>query len=143
MSGLVENVRVNGILAQRVLLERRALNWNQDELASRAGVSRSYVSHIERAQIPNPTLEVIEALAKALGVEPDYLVGWSDDPAGEDRPQNVAEGRVVYQVASPAEYRRVQELLDLFNELTPEDQRILMEIAGRLRKVGDVRIIGE
>lgn len=143
MLELVENVTVNGTLAQRVLLERRALNWNQDELASRAGVSRSYVSHIERAQIPNPTLEVIVALARALGVEPEYLLGWSDDAAGEDRPGNVAEGRVVYEVNGPAEYRRVQELLELFNELTPEDQRILLEIAGRLRRAGDVRIVGE
>ena len=54
-------------LAQRVLLERRTLNWNQDELAAKAGVSRSYISHIERSQIPNPTIDVVEALAAALG----------------------------------------------------------------------------
>jgi transcriptional regulator with XRE-family HTH domain len=100
------------------------------------------VSHIERAQIPNPTLDVIEALATALGVRPDYLLGWTDDPLGEDRPASVGEGRIVYQVA-PGQYRQVQELLDLFTELGPEDQRILMDLAQRLRRAGDVRIIGD
>lgn len=140
----VENDTMNStILAQRILLERRSLNWNQDELASRAGISRSYVSHLERAQIPNPTMDVVEALASALGVQPDYLIGWSDDPAGEDRPPNVAEGRLVYQVSGPLEYRLAQQLLDLFNEMTPEDQRILIEVAQRIARAGNVRIIGE
>ena len=61
---------MNGSLAERILIERRALGWDQDELARKVGVSRSCVSHLERAQIINPTIDVIVGLATALGVRP-------------------------------------------------------------------------
>ena len=143
MSDPAENVAVNDTLAVRLLISRRDLKFNQEDVADRAGVSGAYVSDLERGKVDNPTLDVVTSLARVLQVRPEYLLGWSDDAAGEDRPGNVAEGRVVYEVNGPAEYRRVQELLELFNELTPEDQRILWEIAGRLRRAGDVRIVGE
>lgn len=130
-------------LAVRLLVSRRDLRMNQDEVADRAGISRAYVSDLERGKVDNPTLDVITALAQVLQVRPEYLLGWSDDALGEDRPQNVAEGRLVWEVNGPAEYRRIQELLDLYNQLAPEDQRILLEIAERLRRAGDVRIIGD
>lgn len=83
------------------------------------------------------------ALATALGVRPEYLMGWSDDPLGEDRPASLAEGRVVYQVGSPAEYRVVQDLLDVFGELTPESQRLLLQLAEQLRRANSGRVVGE
>ena len=130
-------------LAVRLLLSRRDLRMNQDEIAERAGVSRAYVSDLERGKVDNPTLDVINSLARVLQVRPEYLLGWSDDVLGEDRPANIAEGRLVYQVRGPTEYRLAQELLEAFNELMPEDQRILLGIAERLRRANDVRIVGE
>lgn len=116
----------------------------QIDLAAKAGnVSAAYISDIERNKVSNPTIEVIRSLADALGVRPEYLLGWSEDPLGEDRPASIAEGRVVYQVDSPAQYRQVQELLDLWQELTPEDQRMILDMIKHLRRVGNAtRIIG-
>lgn len=133
---------MNNTLATRLLVSRHGV-MNQIELASKAQVKRGYISDIERGVATNPTIKVIEALAEALGVRPEYLAGWSDDPLGEDRPSSVAEGRVVYQADTPSQYRLVQELLDLFTELGHEDQRILVDLAQRLRRAGDVRIIGD
>lgn len=134
---------MNRVLADRLLLSRRDVDLTQIDLANRAGnVSAAYISDLERNKVANPTIEVIEALAQALGVRPDYLLGWSDDPLGEDQPASIAEGRIVYQVDSPDDYRRVQNLLDIFNELGPDDQRILLDLAERLRRAGNVRIIG-
>lgn len=133
---------MTGKLAARLLLSRRDLRWNQVQLADRSGVSRQYISDLERERITNPGVEIIEALAQALEVPPEYLTGWIDDPSDEDQPASLAEGRVVYQVDSPAQYRQVQELLDLWQELTTEDQRIILDMIKRLRTVGNARIIG-
>lgn len=50
---------------ERVKLERQKQNLSQEELASRAGVHRTYIGMIERAE-KNITLENIEKIAKAL-----------------------------------------------------------------------------
>lgn len=131
-------------LARRLLISRRDLDITQDDLARRAGnVSPAYISSLERGKVTNPTADVLESLAAALGVAPEYLIGWSDDPTGESQPASLAEGRIVYQVGSPSTYRLVQEFLDIYTELSPEDQRMLLELAEKLRRAGDVRIIGE
>ena len=65
-------------MAQRILLCRRDLDWKQEELSAKSGISRTYISEVERGQITNVGIEVIEALAKALGVSPSYLIGWEE-----------------------------------------------------------------
>lgn len=52
---------------ERVREERHKLGLSQEELASRAGVHRTYIGMIERAE-KNITLENIEKIAKALGI---------------------------------------------------------------------------
>ena len=49
----------------KVRSERAKLGLSQEELASRAGVHRTYIGMIERAE-KNITLENIEKVAKAL-----------------------------------------------------------------------------
>jgi transcriptional regulator with XRE-family HTH domain len=51
----------------RVRKERMKLGWSQEELAERAGVHRTYIGMIERAE-KNATLESIEKIAKALKI---------------------------------------------------------------------------
>ncbi len=52
---------------QKVREERAKLGLSQEELASRAGVHRTYIGMIERAE-KNITLENIEKIAKALKI---------------------------------------------------------------------------
>ena len=52
---------------QKVREERDRLGLSQEELAGRAGVHRTYVGIIERAE-KNITLINIEKIAKALGL---------------------------------------------------------------------------
>jgi transcriptional regulator with XRE-family HTH domain len=52
---------------QKVREERHKLGLSQEELASRAGVHRTYIGMIERAE-KNITLENIEKIAKALEI---------------------------------------------------------------------------
>jgi transcriptional regulator with XRE-family HTH domain len=55
----------------RALREERG--WSQEEFADRAGLHRTYVSAVERG-VRNPTLSVLDRLAKALGVSMADLV---------------------------------------------------------------------
>ncbi len=57
----------------KVRKERNKLGLSQEELAARAGVHRTYIGMIERAE-KNITLENIEKVAKALNLKlPDFL----------------------------------------------------------------------
>jgi transcriptional regulator with XRE-family HTH domain len=47
-------------------------NMTQEELSRKSGVSRSYISKIERGE-REPTISVICKLANALGVKPEDL----------------------------------------------------------------------
>ena len=52
---------------------REAKGWSQEELADQAGIHRTYVSGVERG-VRNPTITVLEKLAKALGSHLSELV---------------------------------------------------------------------
>ena len=58
---------------QRVRNERIKLGLSQEQLAVRAGVHRTYIGMIERAE-KNITLETIEKIAKALGISLEKLM---------------------------------------------------------------------
>ncbi len=57
----------------KVRKERMKLGLSQEDLAERAGVHRTYIGMIERAE-KNATLESIEKIAKALGVNKSELL---------------------------------------------------------------------
>jgi transcriptional regulator with XRE-family HTH domain len=52
---------------------RKAAQLSQEELAHRADIDRTYVSSLERCQY-SASLDMIEQLADALGVEPHRLL---------------------------------------------------------------------
>ena len=60
-------------LGQNVRRLREAKGWSQEDYADRAGIHRTYVSDIERGR-RNPTVTVLEKLAKPLEVEPGRLL---------------------------------------------------------------------
>jgi transcriptional regulator with XRE-family HTH domain len=54
-------------LGERVRALRKQRRWSLEELAERAGMHVTYLSSVERGY-RNPTLNVLAALASALGV---------------------------------------------------------------------------
>ena len=64
---------IRGRLARNVKRRREDLGWSQEELADESGLHRTYVSGIER-KIRNPTIEIVERLAKALKVTASALL---------------------------------------------------------------------
>ncbi len=61
-------------LGSNVKRLRQGKGWSQEDYADRAGIHRTYVSDIERAA-RNPTISVVEKLAKALKVNASVLIG--------------------------------------------------------------------
>ena len=61
------------LLAANVITLRRTRELSQEALALDAGLHRTFVAHVER-QARNISLDNIEKLARALGVEPFELL---------------------------------------------------------------------
>lgn len=63
----------------RVIAEARAASGkSQEELAALAGVHRTYIGDIERGR-KSPTLDVITALAQALGTKASALIARAEE----------------------------------------------------------------
>ena len=63
-----ESSRVREILAINMKLRREELGLSQEALALECGLHRTYVAHVER-QSQNPSLDSVEKISTALGVE--------------------------------------------------------------------------
>ena len=67
------------VLGRQVLDRRKKLGLSQGALADQAGISRNYVSLIERGEADNVSVNVLNQLATALGTTPAELSeqsGW-------------------------------------------------------------------
>ena len=66
-------MEIQARLGSNVRRLREAKGWSQEDYADRAGIHRTYVSDIERGK-RNPTVTVVEKLAKPLEIEPGRLL---------------------------------------------------------------------
>jgi transcriptional regulator with XRE-family HTH domain len=75
MRSLIQDERpaIRITLAQLCRDTRRSLGRTQQQLADAIGVTRTHVSAIERG-VANPTMDVVERLLRALGLEVDLSV---------------------------------------------------------------------
>lgn len=65
-------------LGKNIRRLREARKWSQEELADQAGLHRTYISGIERG-IRNPTIQIVEDLARALNTTASMLVHKTGD----------------------------------------------------------------
>lgn len=61
-------------IGERITQLRKQQNLSQDELAKKAGVSRTIIGNYER-KANTPSIEVLLKLAKVFNVSVDYLIG--------------------------------------------------------------------
>ena len=59
-------------LGQRIRLRRLELDMSQEELAEKAGISTSFIGHIERAE-KSATLDTFDQICEVLGLSLDFL----------------------------------------------------------------------
>ncbi|MCH1624904.1 helix-turn-helix domain-containing protein [Fredinandcohnia quinoae] len=63
------------MIGERIKLLRRKKKYSITELAKRAGVSKSYLSYIERDVQNNPSLQFLSKIAVTLDTTIEYLLG--------------------------------------------------------------------
>jgi transcriptional regulator with XRE-family HTH domain len=126
------------MLAQRLLLSRRDLDWDQKDLSAKSGISQTYISQIERGRKINIGIDVVFSLAEALGVTVPYLLGISDDPLGQS-PDHVLKEMagefIAVDVEDQEQRKLLQEVIDTLTVLPPRDRRIALDLLRSMRKI--------
>ena len=69
---------------ERIRARRRALGLTLEDVAAATGTSRQTIQRYENGVIGNIPDERLEALARALGTTPAYLMGWEKTPPHPD-----------------------------------------------------------
>lgn len=80
-------------IGERVKKLRTERGWTQKQLAEKCGyTSLTSINKIELG-INNVPLSVLEKIAEVFGVQPAYLMGWTDNPDRElsDKEKKFAE----------------------------------------------------
>lgn len=67
------------VTSDRIKSLRLKKNMSQNELATKLGIGRSNMGHIENGRV-EPTKESIVLLSEIFGVTTDYLLGRTDNP---------------------------------------------------------------
>ena len=111
---------------QRVRDRREKEGWSQEGLAKKVGISRNYLSQIERGVATNLSWQVVNRLAAALGLETTgEQRNWSNLPPGladfarkADVPQADIEmlARIRYrgrQPSTPAEWEMLYKAIKI------------------------------
>jgi transcriptional regulator with XRE-family HTH domain len=98
---------------QKVRERRTEENWSQEELATKVGISRNYLSQIERGEATNLSWKVVQSLATVLGL--------GLDASEEQRAlSNLPAG--------------LEEFVSRHPEVSPEDIEMLARIQYRGRR---------
>lgn len=117
-------------LGHRLYLSRDDLQWSRGELAEKAGVSPGHIAKLERGDVKNVTIELAFALADTLGVSRAYLLGLSGKatPEGPDL-DDLDE--------------LTREFLNIYQQLSDDKKKTLLNLAQMLRSSDEPRIIGK
>jgi transcriptional regulator with XRE-family HTH domain len=105
-------------MSEKIGTKIRALRLSKkltlDQLAERAGLSKSYLWELENKDPPRPSAEKLVGLAKALEVTVDYFVG-DDTPEELQSAEDKAFFRE-YQRMSPALKVKLRQMRKLLEE---------------------------
>ena len=102
---------------------RKQRRMSQKDLAGHAKISRSYLCDIEQGRGTQPSLHVLQAIARSLGEDPAELMmqaGFDIDRADELKPGSQRERRVLtmYRTLSPD----AQEMLERFTRFLHDEE---------------------
>lgn len=106
--------------------ERAKRKLTQEQLADRAGMSRTYLTKIETGGVYRPEDETIERLATALGMTADELL------VNVEPPLMLREDRALYAVDIEED-----DLLRYYNRMSAPDRKRLVVIAEALFRASE------
>lgn len=73
------------LFGERVRTRRQDCKLTQEELGTRLGASRTWITDLENNRQRGLSADTVVRFARALGVSADYLLGLTDDPTPPKR----------------------------------------------------------
>ena len=104
---------------------REQANLTQEELASKTGLSKSTISMYERGE-RFPSEQILELLADLFNVDMNMLLGKQSKSTYYLDPETA---RLAQEAANDPDMRL---LLDAKRDLSPEDMKVIIDMAKRL-----------
>ena len=106
---MTKDKKIRGLttLAQNLKTIRAAKGWTQDDLAHEAGVSEGTIKKAETEK-QSPTVDTLDAIAKAFGVEPWELL---KPPESTDDVRTVAEPTAPYETTPTPSPKEIAALI--------------------------------
>ena len=113
----------------KLIHDRRIeLGMTMKELGEKCDVSEATISRYESGNIKNMRRDVVAALAKALQINPKVLMDWHDD----DEPGYYVDPETARLAQAAANDPDMKLLLDAKRDLSPEDMKMIIDLARRL-----------
>lgn len=81
----------NKEIGLRISSAREMRGLTLDDIATAVGVARSTIQRYEKGSITKIKLPVLQAIAGALNVNPNWLIGNTDDPTPVGDPPSVSD----------------------------------------------------
>ena len=112
----------------KLIHDRRVeLGMTMKELGEKCDVSEATISRYESGNIKNMRRDVVAALAKALQINPKVLMNW-----GDDEPTYYVDPETARLAQAAANDPDMKLLLDAKRDLSPEDMKMIIDLAKRL-----------
>lgn len=94
-----------------------------NKLSRLTGISKSYLSFLERDIKSNPSLEIIRKISEVLKVELEYLVEEVDVPKSQNEEQLKSDKSLLKlqielseEEINQEKYKKIKDLIELFKE---------------------------
>ena len=107
-------------VGERIREIRRRLDWSQEYVGEKAGISGAYLSKIEKGD-SDPDTELLKRIAKALAVDPATLL--DDDETHAAVIRFSMPGHI-----STDERQRIEELLTNLSQLPRGEKDLIYDI---------------
>jgi transcriptional regulator with XRE-family HTH domain len=122
----MDDIGVDGVaVGERVREEREKRGWSARALARAAGVSHSYVSHLEGGYYPRPGVDKLRRIANGLEVPLESLIGAEDGEVARGSPE--LEGIQVNLMAiselDPDALKQLAEIIEAVKEKAERQYR--------------------
>lgn len=100
-----------GLLIGKAIVRMRGdMEWSQQFLADRSGISRSWVAALETGRIESPGVDALEKLARAFGMRPTQFLKSVIEPYDTDMSRDERRLLMVYRALSDTQRRTLMDV---------------------------------
>lgn len=124
-------------IGARIKACRKNAGMTQEELGKRIGVTKATINKYETGIVLNMKRPTIEQIAKVLGVEPGYLMGWTDNVTSVGTNNGVIgqnSGTVTVNNSERTLSKEELELLRIYGVLSVKGRMKLLQTAMELEE---------